>query len=81
MTVAALIKALQKQDPKAHVILSSDPEGNHHSPLYSATPAVWDGEDLRLREWTDDDVCLDPDTWKAMKRDPKMRAILLSPES
>ena len=36
MTVAQAIKELQEQDPKAQLLLASDPEGNGYSPADEA---------------------------------------------
>ena len=41
MTVTTLIKLLSKEDPKRIVILSSDAEGNNHSPLSSLGTASY----------------------------------------
>jgi hypothetical protein len=41
MTVAAFIKALQKEDPKAIVVLSKDSEGNGYSPLYQIGRSIY----------------------------------------
>lgn len=44
MTVAALIKVLQKADPKAIAILSSDSEGNSHSPVAAVSTCLYEAE-------------------------------------
>jgi len=54
MTVAQLIKRLQKEDPERIVILSSDSEGNSYSELYADAigTAAWNGEEVGLEELT-----------------------------
>lgn len=38
MTVADLIKKLQRVDPKMPIVMSSDPEGNELCPIDAVTP-------------------------------------------
>lgn len=57
MTVSALIKRLQVEDPKRIVVMSSDAEGNSYSPLSSLGTAAyradttWSGQ-IGLEELT-----------------------------
>lgn len=44
MTVSALIKLLQAQDPKRIVVMSCDAEGNAHSPLADLVTMRYDAE-------------------------------------
>lgn len=71
MTVAQLIKRLQKEDPKRIVILSSDPEGNSYSELCAGSigTAGWGGEgvglenltpELKEQGYSEDDVMYNP---------------------
>jgi len=55
MTVAELIEKLENLDPDTLVILSSDSEGNSHSPLADADPSHYIPERFGLVE------CIHPD--------------------
>jgi hypothetical protein len=73
MTVADLIKELQKHDPKRLVVMSKDSEGNGYSPLSSVETAAyradttWSGEiglerltpGLRKMGYSEEDVIQD----------------------
>lgn len=48
MTVKELIERLQKEDPNRIVVMSSDSEGNSHSPL----AGFWTGKYLAETTWS-----------------------------
>ena len=61
MKVKDLIKELQKLDPERIVVMSSDAEGNSHSPLYSISEGAYREEstysgDYGLEKLTDEDI-------------------------
>ncbi len=55
MTVRELIEKLKSLDPDTAVILSSDSEGNSHSPLADVDPSHY------VAESTNSGTCLHPD--------------------
>jgi len=60
MTVGELIEKLKEEDPSRIVVMSSDAEGNGHSPLSDfwtgmyLAESTWSGE-VGMEELTDDD--------------------------
>ena len=83
MKVKELINDLLEMDSEMEVILSSDGEGNKHSPLdgYSIgiymPDSTWSGE-IFDADWTADDACMDDDDWEAFK-EGEPRVLVLWP--
>jgi len=76
MKVQELIDELTELDPKMEVIMTSDGEGNNHSPLDVIsigiyTPdSTWSGE-VHDPEWSASDACMEQQDWDEMLMKPR----------
>jgi hypothetical protein len=52
MTVKELIELLQKEDKNDLVVLSGDSEGNYFNQVYTISKAVYDDNEISIRELT-----------------------------
>ena len=84
MKVGKLKELLKNLDDDLLVVLSSDSEGNNHSPVADiADKCVYDAETTYNGEiydtgWSAEDACMEEDKWEEFKKE-KTACVVLYP--